>query len=161
MNPLVLRMVIALGLFALGCAAGWNVRDGRAAKVELRTVTRTIEVERKRDAVSAEVGAKAAKAVERERVVTRTLIQKVPVYVAPETDRRFPLPVGFVRVHDAAVSGAEPLPDPAGRADGSASDVAASEAAGVVAANYGDCRADQAKLSALQDWNRRQGEVKP
>lgn len=88
------------------------------------------------------------------RTFTTTLIREVPSHVSPETDARFPLPVGLVRLHDAAAAGLElsAVPDPAGRADGEASSIAPSQFAAVVATNYGTCREDQSRLSAWQAW---------
>lgn len=83
---------------------------------------------------------------------TTNLQLKVPDYVPPIVDRDFPLPVGFVRLHDAAVDLSE-LPS-AGAADARVSDVKASEAAGVIVGNYGTCHEIAEQLSGLQDWER-------
>jgi len=94
--------------------------------------------------------------VDRVRVIhdtTQTLQREIPSYVTPATDRAFPLPWGFVRLHDAAASGLSTLPA-AGPTDAAASDVAASTAAGVIVTNYGICHETVAQLSALQDWVR-------
>jgi cell division protein FtsL len=94
--------------------------------------------------------------VDRVRVIhdtSQTLQREIPTYVTPATDRAFPLPVGFVRLHDAAASGLSTLPA-AGLADATASDVAASQAADVIVTNYGLCHETTAQLSALQDWIR-------
>jgi hypothetical protein len=91
--------------------------------------------------------------VDRTRVVrdtTHQLQREAPRYVTPATDRAYPLPVGFVRLHDAAAAGV--LPGPAGAADAQAADVAASEAAVVIAGNYGTCHELREQLIALQAW---------
>lgn len=90
--------------------------------------------------------------VDRVRVIhdtTQTLQREIPTYVTPATDRAYPLPRGFVRVHDAAATGV--LPGPARAADATASDVTASRAADVIAANYGTCLAIRAQLNAVLD----------
>lgn len=90
--------------------------------------------------------------VDRERVVHQVIhdIQReTPRYVTPATDASFPLPVGFVRLHDAAAAAA--LPGPPGPTDAQASAVAASDAAIVIASNYGTCHAIRAQLNALID----------
>lgn len=79
--------------------------------------------------------------VDRVRVVhdtTQAIQREITTYVTPATDRAFPLPVGFVRLHDAAASGVSALPA-AGPADATASAIAASAAAGVIVTNYGIC----------------------
>jgi hypothetical protein len=40
--------------------------------------------------------------------LTQTIVQRIPVYVSPKTDRDFPLPCGLVRLHDAGILGADP-----------------------------------------------------
>jgi hypothetical protein len=62
-------------------------------------------------------------------------------------------------LHDAAAAGDDlsaAAADP-GRPDDAASDVTASEAAGVIVANYGACHADQSRLAELQAWARSMG----
>jgi len=81
-----------------------------------------------------------------------TITREIPIYVTPQTDAAFPLPVGFVRVHDAAAQGV-PLGGP-GPTDAQASGIKASLAASVVADNYTNCLAITAQLTALQDFVR-------
>lgn len=80
---------------------------------------------------------------------TQTLQREIPAYVTPATDRAFPLPVGFVRLHDAAATG--DLPGPSRDSDATTSDVAASEAATVITDNYGTCLAIREQLNAVLD----------
>ena len=90
--------------------------------------------------------------VDRVRVIhdtTHILQREIPSYVTPATDRAFPLPVGFVRLHDAAATGI--VPGPAGAADATASDVTASQAADVIVSNYGTCLEIRAQLNAVLD----------
>jgi len=90
--------------------------------------------------------------VDRERVIRQVIhdIQReAPRYVTSSTDAAFPLSVGFVRLHDAAAAAL--LPGPPGAADAQASGVAASDAAVVIAGNYGTCHAIRDQLNALID----------
>jgi len=92
------------------------------------------------------------KYVNRERVVRQvihTIQRETPRYVTPRTDAAFPLPVGFVRLHDAAA--AADLPGPPGPADAQASGVTTSDAAIVIAGNYGTCHTIRDQLNALID----------
>lgn len=92
------------------------------------------------------------KYVDRERVVRQVIhdIQReAPRYVTPSTDAAYPLPVGFVRLHDAAAAAV--LPGPPGTADAQASTVKASDAAGVIADNYGTCHDAINQLNTLID----------
>jgi hypothetical protein len=94
--------------------------------------------------------------------VTKTIIEKVPVYVTPKVDQTFPMPCSLIRVRDAAVLSADPgdLPYTAPRADDTACPVTAS----VVATRWAaDDRAylDTAReLIALQDWVHKQESLK-
>jgi hypothetical protein len=105
----------------------------------------------------------AAKASE--RIVTRyvdrvqivrergaILTKEIPVYVTPHADAACTVPVGFVRVHDAAAS--KDLPGPAGTADAQPSGLALSAVAGTVVDNYATCHAAIEQLNALQSWVR-------
>jgi len=85
---------------------------------------------------------------------TRTLVEEIPHAMPPASDRAWPLSVGFVRLHDAAALGIDlsGVAAPAGRPDASASRVAPSALAGILARNYGDCRADAAELAGWQAW---------
>lgn len=92
----------------------------------------------------------------RERVIhtqTTTILRETRDAITPETDARYRLPWGFVRMHDAAAGGAL-LPSAAGEPDGEASTVALSAAADTITLNYGACREDAERLIALQDWAR-------
>jgi hypothetical protein len=135
-------------------AMGWRVESWRQGAAETKAAIHTIHTVQAQGQINTAAAAKDAEVQTSIRYITKTLIEKVPVYVSPETDRRFPLPVGLVRVHDAAVLGVDlsSVPDPAGRADDAASGVEASTLAAIVAGNYGACRADQARLSGLQGW---------
>lgn len=105
------------------------------------------EITRKNDVAAAEA---------RQKIVyrTQTLIQKVPEYVTHETDLRFPLPCGFVRLHNAAAGGvdAAAVPLPAGKADGDKCDVAASTAAGIIVGNYGLALSWKAERDGWWAW---------
>lgn len=162
-------LAASLGLI-VGFGGGWTVRDWKAgadateaAKAQARQVIRVVERQREQADVTTTVEARATDTQVQIRTVTQTIIKEVPVYVSAETDARFALPVGLVRVHDAAAAG-RPLPEPAGEPDGAAgdleaSDVAPSWLAATIAENYGTCRLDQSRLADLQDWIRRQQAV--
>lgn len=159
MNPLSLLLgnwrALAIGL-AVGAVAGsggtWWLRDQMAARTQLqaaRTITRTVV---RQGEATERVVYRTVEAQERVRTVTRTIIRDIPHVLPVETDRSFPLPVGLIRLHDAAALGTNPVPDPAGRADDAASPVAASDLANAFADNYGACRLNSEQLVGLQSW---------
>lgn len=152
--------------FGAGFGAAWKVKDGIEAREALATA-RAAAAETGRQAGIAMSEAKAgsdavnriAAAAERQQVKIRTqtqiLTREVTKYVPVEVDHGVVIPWGFVRVLDAAASGAG---DPAaisvgaGQSDTAASDVALSEIATLSAANDGACRANAEQLAALEQW---------
>ncbi|MBU9289893.1 hypothetical protein KTE21_29020 [Burkholderia multivorans] len=89
--------------------------------------------------------------VDRVRVVREkghTIIKEVPVYVDREADRACVVPLGFVRVHDAAAANV-PVGHP-GSTDAAAAGVALSAVAATVADNYTTCHENAEQLIALQ-----------
>ena len=90
------------------------------------------------------------------RVKGDTLIKEIPRYVPAPADAACPIPVGFVRLHDAAAAGTLPDPDP-GDADAAASGLALSAVAATVAGNYTDSLANSEQLTRLQQTLRDQG----
>lgn len=143
-------------------ALHWTLRlpDGPWARLERlqgvldaqRATNARIAAHQAQASKQAGVEAKAAQTVIRWR--TRTIIKEIPAHVSPETDRAFALPVGLLRLHDAAALGVPTaeIPAPAGRADGEAGPVAASAFGAAIVENYGTCRADQDRLSRVQAW---------
>jgi hypothetical protein len=139
--------------------AGWAAHGWRDGAAQVRAAQAAIRTVQRQAAASQVIAVRDQRGQDRIRTVTRRLIEKVPIYVTPESDRAYPLPWGFVRLHDAAVRGDDlsAAADRSGGADDAPSDVAASEAAGVIVANYGGCRADRQRLADLQAWARRMG----
>ena len=152
-------LLLTLAAAAGGFGAAWKVHDWRDAAAALHATAKTVAIVQRQAAASQAVAVADQREQDRIRTVTRVLIEKVPAYVTPAADARYPLPLGFVRLHDAAASGDDlsaPAAGPAGP-DGAASTVTASGAAAVIVANYGSCRADQVRLAELQGWARATG----
>lgn len=105
--------------------------EASAARADIQTITRYVG------------------RVREVRQVIHDIQRETPRYVTPSTDAAYPLPVGFVRLHDAAA--ASVLPGPPGPADAQASGVKASDAAIVIADNYGTCHGAIVQLNALID----------
>jgi hypothetical protein len=155
----MLRLALLGGAAATiaGFCAGWRVHDWRDAAAQVHSAKVAVAALQRQSAVSQAIAVTDQARQDRIRTVTRILTKEIPVYVAPETDVRFALPDGFVRLHDAAAAGL-----PAGaisptEPDDTASDFTFAQAAGVIVANYGECHADQQRLTDLQAWLRGQG----
>lgn len=85
-----------------------------------------------------------------------TIIKEVTRYVPAQADAACLVPLGFVRLHDAAAAGTVPNPG-AGDADAAPSGVALSAVAGTITGNYTDSHANREQLSTLQQALRDQG----
>lgn len=152
--------------FGAGFGAAWKVKDGIEAREALASA-RAAASETERQAAIAMAEAKAgtdavnriATLAQQQQVKIRTQIQtltrEVTKYVPVEVDRGVVIPWGFVRILDAAATGAG---DPsaisvgAGESDTAAADVTLSEIAALSAANDGACRANAEQLAALEQW---------
>jgi hypothetical protein len=145
-----------------GFAAGWKVHDWRDGAADVRFAQAAVKTVRSQAVSSQAIAVADQRTQDRVRTVTRTLIEKVPTYVSATTDAHYPLPWGFVRLHDAAAVGDDLSATAAGPSgpDDAPSDVRTSEAAAIVAANYGACHADQSRLAELQAWARQMGLAK-
>lgn len=129
----------------------------QALKADLKAEQHARAVETAGAKVSADIGVKAEAQAVQIRTVTKEVVRYVPQILTPDVDRQYPLPNGFVSLHDAAITGdLSTLGGTPGEPDDAPSDVAASEAAIVIAANYGACSENAARLTALQDWVRAQ-----
>ena len=162
--------VIAAGFAAVlaGAGTGWIVhRVDHAAYVDLQLKdANAIKQAMAQAAVQQAAADKithdtdVANAAAHQQVVTQIqhIIQKVPVYVTAKTDTAFPLPCGFVRLHDAAASATDPaaVPIPSGKSDADKCDVTASYAASIIAGNYGLALGWKADAVAWNDWYAKQ-----
>lgn len=142
----------------IGSAGTWRVRDMMAAESRLaaerantKAAVKVIAKTDKAAKITESVGAKTEAAQAKTRIIYRDIIREVPVYVSPETDRRYPLPVGFVRVLDAA-AGQTTVPDGPRQSDDDPSAVTASVAAGVLTDWAGMYYACRAQVVGWNDW---------
>lgn len=150
-----LAAIVALLILLLLSIIGLQSANRRAEKSDQRARDALVEVGMLKSDLAVEAG--------KERIVTRyvdrvqfvrevgaTIIREVPRYVSIEADRACVVPVGFVRVHDAAAAGVPPAAEGAGDADAPAPGVALSTVAATVADNYTTCHAIAEQVIALQ-----------
>lgn len=145
----MLRQLITGAVLFVGLTVGWQLRATWSLRARAEAQAADARLMEKAVQVSADVGAKVeARAVEiRER--TRTIVKEVPVYVTAEADRHCDVPVGFVRLHDAAAAGVPPTP---AESPDAPSGVALSAVAATVAENYGTCHELRSQVLGWQDW---------
>lgn len=157
MKAAALELLAALLVAALLFAIGWgmNYRLGHAEKrataAEARVSLLTLEL------AQAQLNTRTVtEYVDRVAVVKErgaTITKEVPVYVTAKADAACPIPVGFVRLHNAAAQNL-PADTTAGAPDAPAEGIALSTVAATVADNYTTCHQTAAQLSALQGWVR-------
>lgn len=134
---------------AAGVSIGWRLHDACAVLVGANAAA---EHQARQEAASAKAVRLLASAGARQRTIYSVIEKEVPRLVAQDVVDRCPVPVGFVRLHDAAAQGMPTLPDPAGRPDDAASGLGLDTVAGAVVGNYETCNAIRVQLSALQAW---------
>jgi len=159
-------MLASCALSALVGAVGvgiivHKVDEGKYAKLlvkvadaNLKAISKAVEDQRAADAISWGAEVKAIRDREAENVKTVTLIRKVPYYVPVEVDKRYPLPIGFCVLLDAAASSTDTLGeiDPATVANDVPCEVTASEAVTIIVRNYGEYQKLALQHVSLQDW---------
>ena len=160
-------LAAVLGLYAVWTIRGSELTKARAQlrldDAQVASLTAAAEHATKVQVVSNTVDTKNTAAQVQIKTVTQTIIEKVPVYVTPEADARCILPVGFVRLFNAAATGSSPdaVPAPPGLADSAPSGVECSVVASTVADNFGKYRSVAAQLNAHIDWDEQQEVLAP
>jgi len=154
MGGLLLQWIgVPLACLAAGFAAGWTVHGWKDAAGETRALTHAVQVARAQGEASTLAAQTDQAARDRIRLVTRTLLLKVPDHVTPDADARCIVPLGFVREHDAAATGdVSGVSGSASQPDDAASGLALSAVAATVVDNYGTCRETARQLSDLEAW---------
>ncbi|QRM24279.1 hypothetical protein [Burkholderia pseudomallei] len=147
------RLFVAGAIALAGAAAVIAIQHARlvGASQRVNALERDVrERTTERDAARRDVKI-VTQYVDRVRIVREkgdTIIKEVPVYVDREADRACVVPLGFVRVHDAAAANV-PVGDP-GSTDAAAAGIALSAVAATVAGNYTTCHENAEQLIALQ-----------
>lgn len=157
LNLLVTLLAITLSVFV-----GWKVRDydfQKHLKADAEAAQRASEAARGVEANNEEIGNDVGQQVEEAKTqiqyVTRTLIKEVPIHVTAESDNRCVVPLGAVRVLDAAATGNPTISYGPGESADQASGVELSGVVSNVTDNYGYTRELEAQVIGWQDWYER------
>ncbi|MDB0511053.1 hypothetical protein [Ralstonia solanacearum] len=153
------RVLAALGVLAAVAALGvWLAHSYDAAVDRANTAEKTasdLRGQLKGAQASTVTVTQYVDRVQTIRLKGDTIIKEIPRYVPIQADASCVVPLGFVRLHDAA-AGTVPDPGP-GDADAAPSGVALSTVAATVADNYTDSHANSEQLTELQQLLRDQG----
>jgi hypothetical protein len=151
-NWRVLALICAAAaLYLAGSHHGLKAEQAREASRLKAAQAKVAKREAQADKITAKTSADLQKTRVEIQYRTVTLTKEIPTYV-PIDPSRGSLPVGFVRLYDAAVLGVSPAPDGAGRADAEPSGVTDAQLAQTDIENLGACRANAAQLEAFQRW---------
>lgn len=146
----LLLVAAIVGYIAIQNARLDHAQD-QAATAGARAATLGVELDEARNNVRV-----VTRYVDRVQVVRQrgaTITKEVPVYVTAQADARCPVPVGFVRVHNAAAQNL-PLDRPAADPDAPAPGVTLSTIAATVAGNYTTCHQVRQQVIGLQHYIR-------
>ena len=156
---LLILLVIA-GLIAGGAWQQHRINTADAATRDALARVQAAQVERDTAREEARQARQNVRVVTQyvDRVQTvhvqgKTITKEIPVHVTPKADAACVVPVGFVRIHDAAAANTAPQPA-AGDPDAPAPGLALSAVAETVADNYTTCHATAEQLIALQAYLR-------
>lgn len=153
--PLIAFPLALLGMLLLSGGAGfWGyehgiaIQEARQTKTELAQANANIADMKRKTEAADKAGEEHDVKVRTVHDTTREIIRTVTIPAASDPY----LPVGFVRLFDRAASrqfGADPYP---GKSDGDPSDVRVSEAANLLAKNFGECEATRLQLTDLIEY---------
>jgi hypothetical protein len=145
-------VVLPMSCVVAGFAAGWKVHDWADAQAQLKATRHVVGVVQAQGRVNDAIAVQQQATHDRIRTVTKTIIEEVPTYVTAQADAHCTVPLGFIRVHDAAADGLPPVPLGSGRSADAPSGVAISSVAATVAGNYGLCNGFREQLMGWQAW---------
>ena len=158
-RPFALALAALLVLLAAAGGGAWltdSYKDAKKRAAEAEATTASLRAQLDSTEAAVVVVTKYVDRVQTVYVKGETIVKEIPRYVTAQADAACTVPVGFVRLHDAAATG-DQLGESGGAADAAASGLALSAVAGTVASNYTECRANAEQLSALQATLRAQG----
>jgi len=153
----VLQKLLTGAVLFVGLSLGWQLRATWSLMGQTRAARHVVETVERQAAVSSDADVRHQRKAAAARIVYRTLYREVPVYVPQTAVARCDVPLGFVRLLDAAALGVPAVPGSAGRPHDAPAGIGLDTVAGSVVDNYETCNAVRAQLSGLQDWVRRQG----
>jgi len=146
-------VLILGGAYLIGRHNGVQAEKAAEASRQAKAAKVVAKREDAAKAISTDVAAKTEAARVEIRYRTKTLIEKVPVYVPASADAGCSIPRSFVQLHDAAAAG---LPAPAGGPDPAPSGVQLSRVLATDIENLGVGYDYRAEVIAWRSWYARE-----
>jgi hypothetical protein len=144
--------LICVGLWGWGDYHGHRVVQAQFDAYKNAQAKALSDAQAKAAVITTQVVTKYVDRVVQVKGDTQTIIKRIPANVTPKADSQCIITTGFVSVHDAAATGEVQLSTAPSVSVDSPSPLKLSDVGRVVAGNYGTCRAEYEKLTALQDW---------
>jgi len=145
-------IIIATLIYQGGVSAGVDRQKADEAKRVAAAMKTVRKVEKGAEVITAKADAKTAERIVEIRTVTKTLVERIPVYVPAEIDSRLDLPRGLIRLHDQAASGLPEVSPPPGFLPDAPSGVAASTFGETIVRNYGAAYEWREAALACRSW---------
>jgi len=159
-------LLIVAALIAALVASHWSgYRAGAAHEVQAQAVRdaeaagRVAVIQARSAKISADARERHAADLALIDALSLQLQQKVKTYVTPQADRRCIIPVGYVRLRDAAGAGVDPVPGPAGGSLDADSGLVLSDLAANDIANAAAFNAAVQEVRAWRGWHAAQAEL--
>lgn len=165
MSPYVLGGIVVGTIAVLGgdawfaYNAGYNKEKSVIEQMVAEATQKATEAQKAQDAISTTEAVKQAQQQQLVQHTFTTIERKVPIYVT-KVDRNCHLSNGVVRVWNAAIAGADTIPNAAGQSDAAASAFTAADFLNNGVRNFAIYHQTATELSGLQDWVKQQEQVK-
>ena len=130
--------VMMAGMYLFGRGDGKAMKAAELADYKLQLSEAAVKLQDAQSKVVTVVEIEYRDRIQIIKEKGKTIVEQVPIYITADTDRGYPLPAGFVRVHNAAAAGE--VAGPATESDRQAAAITVSAAAATIASNYTDCR---------------------
>lgn len=159
-RSLIIALVVALALLGTASAAARltdRYRDATRRASEAESLVASLRTQLDSTDASVIEVTRYIDRVQTIQVKGDTIIKEIPHYVPVEADAACTVPAGFVRLHDAAATGAVLLDPHPGDADAAPSGIPLSAVVRTVAGNYTTGHIDAERLRSLQATLRAQG----
>lgn len=146
---------LMLAAFVAGGLGAWRIMDWRHDAELARGLKVAIALQDERFRIVTRIETRVQTRIRTIEKRGNDIVREVPVYVTQESDRRYLLPDGFVRVHDAAAR--NEAPGPAAVTDADPSGIALSASAALIGGSYTEYHACRAQVI---EWNAFYGELR-
>lgn len=151
--------LIATLVYQGGVSAGVDRDRASNAKLVAEATAKADKVAKASSAISAAARHDHAADLVRINDLTSKLQQKVPIYVTPQADRRCTIPVGYIRLRDAAGAGVDPIPAATGGSLDADSGLVLSDLAANDVTNAAAFHTATSEVKAWRGWYAAQAEL--